>query len=462
MQATLMKHDSTVVNYSSADAISVDPTYGNGKFTCSMNNANRGATHAVKVVPSKIIVPNVFPNIKNGSNVITTSISTTTVSDIVVTESNKAVSLVLRYANYDANGVERGFGNYPIFTDVPFPLGSYTPQEYETAMYSLLTPLFSTHPEPLIRQMRVTLQYIEADTAFIFSLVGLPWVVNNLVSSTWASSPFAITTAYAIGVTFFGPGRSPNVTAYSNIYRPGVDGNIIPSLANSSSDITNGNANSINTLPEEYPLDVVSGFAETSNAVIPQGYYSASALLEKLNTLNTNILQWSYNTNGNGVFEVTIPNADGTNTIVMDISNDLADVLGLTLNPYTKIETNKLRFVIGQNTTSILQASQLPHMGTTPIVHVVAREAAMNNMTASDSREYDLIATIPMTNTPYGAYASYTAPDIYVDDIDYKSVRSLTKIDFEILDYKYNVVTIDPRFPVVVQLKAFHVDTNKM
>jgi hypothetical protein len=82
-------------------------------------------------------------------------------------------------------------------------------------------------------------------------------------------------------------------------------------------------------------------------------------------------------------------------------------------------------------------------------------------MVSSNSKEYDVLATVSMHDTPYGSYASYSARDVFIDDIDFRQPRAISRIDFELLDYKYQPLTIDRRFPVVIQLKVYHTDTVK-
>ena len=63
VSGALSKHDSSLVTFSSADAVNMDSKLEAGAFTCNLNNSNRGGTHAVKVVPNLIMIPNVIQNI---------------------------------------------------------------------------------------------------------------------------------------------------------------------------------------------------------------------------------------------------------------------------------------------------------------------------------------------------------------------------------------------------------------
>jgi hypothetical protein len=269
----IARHDSSLVTFSSSDAISVDAVYGNGKFSCQLNNVNRGATHAVKVLPTAVLVPNVFPNMK---------------------EEDVTVKL------YD----------------------------------------------------------------------GSTWNHNGSVS------------------------------------------------------------------------------------VLP-GHYDTDSIAAALSVVD--MITLSVSPSGRFLFTVS----PSMMADVIEITPGLANMLGLSNNEYT-IVGGKYRFacdVDGDSKT--VAAAMIPHLGTTPIVYVVARQIGNNNMVASDSKEYDVIATVSMHNAAYGAYASYVSSDVFVDDIDYRTARSINRVDFELLDHNYKPLTIDSRFPVIVQLKVYHVDTVK-
>lgn len=63
------RYDSVVVSYSSDDAVSIDPVYGNGKFECTNNNPN-SVTHARKLLPLRAHVPNSYNNVMEGQNTL--------------------------------------------------------------------------------------------------------------------------------------------------------------------------------------------------------------------------------------------------------------------------------------------------------------------------------------------------------------------------------------------------------
>ena len=44
-----------------------DPELGNGKFTVVINNANK-VNSCIKILPHRVSIPNIFPNVRAGSN----------------------------------------------------------------------------------------------------------------------------------------------------------------------------------------------------------------------------------------------------------------------------------------------------------------------------------------------------------------------------------------------------------
>lgn len=269
-QAVLSRQDSSLVTLSSDDAKEVDVTYGNGKFKCNLMNTNRGGTHAIKIVPNLVMVPNVFNNVYTGMNT--------------------------------GNVVVSGGSTTP-FT---VPVGFYTRDDF------------------------------------------IVW---------WNSL--------------------------------GHDHAVLDVLSNGHIRVTNP--------------------------------YLASC------TINMSLV--------------------------------MATMLGFTdrvLFPYNGTYVSITAFV---GYTRI--ASDLSHMGTTPIVYVTTRQFGINRMIASNNRDYNVIATVSMHDVPYGSYGVFRGQDIFMDDIEFRSPRSLDQVDVELLDSNYNTLTIDTRFEVILQLKVFHTDTTK-
>lgn len=260
----ITRHDSHLIVYSSADAAIIDPVYGNGRFSCLMPNVNRGGTHAIKVVPTRVMIPNVFPNI---------------------------------------------------------------------------TQLERFH----------------------------------------------------------------------------VSGTI---------------------------LDIQSGF------------YTISRVLEMLNSAFLGFVFSLDDTN-----RVRVVQADPNTTPgVIHFSSTIATMLGFTKNSRVN---DGFPFWAEREMDLPTVALDMPYFGTTPIVHVLAKKVANNNMLSSNGTEYSVLATVTMTPAEFGQYAVYNAPDIFLDDIDFRSPRSIGDVEFEIVDHAFNPLVIDPKFPVIVQLKVYHTDTKK-
>lgn len=269
-QPVLSRVDSGLVTLSSDDAKEVDATYGNGKFKCNLMNTNRGGTHAIKIIPNLVMVPNVFNNVYTDMNTGTVVVS--------------------------------GGGTTP-FT---IPVGFYTRDDF------------------------------------------IVW---------WNS------------------------------------------LGHSSA--------------------VLGVFL-------------------------------------NGCINVTNPNVPNC---TINMSLVMATMLGFTdrgLFPYNGTYVSITAW-LGNKPI----ASTLPRMGTTPVVYVTTRQFGINRMIASNNRDYNVIATVSMHDVPYGSYGVFRGQDIFMDDIEFRTPRSLDQVDIELLDSNYNTLTIDPRFEVIIQLKVFHTDTTK-
>jgi hypothetical protein len=280
----LTTHDSHVISFTSSDATSVDSVYGNAKFTCQMTNVNRGGTHAIKLVPSKILVPNVFFNVL--------------------------------------------------------------------------------------------------------------------------------------------PGKSQTV-----LKRPS---DVAPAL-------------SVNT------------------SVTP-GFYTVQRLLAVLNGIYSTYVIFSYDVVTERVEVKAIVDGNGDRSIT--VSKELALILGFSNWAVPSVVTGAHPVPADGKSVELSEgeisvAARSPSMGTTPIVHIIARKASTQNLLSSNSSEYSVLASVPMTGASYGQYATYTAPDIFVDDIDFRAERTLSNMDFELVDHRFEQLTIDPRFPVVIQLKVFHTDTKR-
>jgi hypothetical protein len=300
-QSVISRHDASLLTLNSEDATIVDTTYGNGKFTCQLKNANRGGTHAIKVVPNLVMVPNVFDNVTTGPGT-----------------PNRPISAPMN--------AFLGTGDFPW----SIPTGYYTQSQFVTE-FNKTTANFD---DPVRRAIKMSVSengfmqfFTTTGGAYTFEMTQL---MANMLGFTWGTQT----------------------------------GSVI-----------------------KLPTDHIYGM-----------------------TIQINVPNFDPNT----------PNFDGNVT-----------------------------------------ANVLPCMGTTPLVYVVTRQLAMNRMTASDSKEYNVIATVSMHDVPYGSYGVFRGGDIFMEDVEFRTPRALDQIDVELLDHKYRPLIVDTRYPVSIQLKVFHTDTVK-
>ena len=287
LQPVIARHDSSLVTLSSSDATTVDGTYGNGRFTCELKNANRGGTHAIKVVPNLVMVPNLFNNVYGSRN------------DFFM-------------STFQGGPTGGGF-------QWTMPQGHYTQNQF----------------------------------------------VSEFNKQTELENP-------------------------------------------------------------------------------------ASGRVIKMSVTDLGFMQF-YTTTG-GAYTV-------------EMKEEMANMLGFTAvtTHVTMMPPNINGFVVRVSVPAggVVIANAIPSMGTTPLVYVVARQVALNRMVASDSKEYNVIATVSLHDVPYGSYGVFRGTDLFMEDVEFRAPRALDQIDVELLDYKYNPLVIDPRYPVILQLKVFHTDTIK-
>jgi hypothetical protein len=267
----ITKHDSSLIVYNSADAIRVDSRYGNGDFTCRMSNVNRAGSHAIKLVPHKVLIPNVFNNVKDGANQIQTQ---------------------------------------------------------------------------------------------------------------------------------------------TNVFVPVAD------------------------------------------VLVTPGFYALAALLAKLNSSVGGIFGFTFDSSTSRIVLTNLHANE--HYLIVDVK--VAEMLGFSYTA-AMVSGSRVSFVV--NGAASIQAATVPYLGTSPIVHVIASKAAKSNLLSSNGTEYSVLASVDMTASGFGQYASYEAADLYLGDIDFRSPRDLSDIDFRITDANFETLAIDPRFHVIIQLKVFHTDTEK-
>jgi hypothetical protein len=189
----------------------------------------------------------------------------------------------------------------------------------------------------------------------------------------------------------------------------------------------------------------------SETGVLATGHYTIDYLLRRINLISTGgDLVFTYNVDTN---RVEVDNTTAS-SITLSVSTELAVRLGFVTVPSSSVTT--ISIPPGQ---TIVPSS--PYMGTTPVVHVLTKRLANANLLSSNNNEYNVLATVDMSGTKYGGYAVFNSFDIYLNDIDFRSPRTVTDVDFEVVDQQFNPLKIDPRFHVIVHLKVYHVDTRK-
>jgi hypothetical protein len=468
----IARHDSTLVTYSSNDAVAVDVEYGNGRFTCQLNNVNK-VTHVVKLTPTKVMVPNVFANVEPGSQISVYNQQFGVVGDIVVTE-NSPFTVIGYYDGYDSDSnFVSSFGYDVMFQDAIFPSGVYTPTEYANTFNSLVASNKRTSTDGdvvLVDQWNITLSYNPTNNQMTFSVGNMN---RAMTQETTFVGGTGVVQGYNIGIkvldsqqTGDGVFRGGNTQFYTTLGMPLTTGtSTLTAVRLVASGIENSDLVGGQTYVQNFGpvVTLVSSTVTTltNRGVVETGNYNITSLVSYLNALFAGVLITTFDVPTSRVAIEFVGARGGTGSgTSIGVSPKLASRLGFANDTHTVVG-GEVMLPVAINGIIFWVANQQPHLGTTPIVYIAAREAAQNNMVASDSNEYNIIATVPMHNVSYGQYACYSTPDIFIDDIDFRTPRCLSRIDFEVLDYMYQPLVIDPRFTVIIQLKVYHTDTAK-
>lgn len=99
------------------------------------------------------------------------------------------------------------------------------------------------------------------------------------------------------------------------------------------------------------------------------------------------------------------------------------------------------------------------NFGGATLAHIELHGISNGNQISSDGHKRDIIATVPLHNVPYGAYACYTGVDVFMGDIEFQSVVDMSNITVRILDHNFRVMYIPENYLVNIILKLFHVST---
>ena len=346
MQSTTMRHHSVLVEYNSQQATSKSPKYGNGQFTCTLNNTNN-LTHSIKVTPHKTIIPNVFNNVNEYNNYV----------EFVWFD---PVNNLPEPAGKQNKTVVTALGGQTL-GNMNIPIGFYTLQGVMTAFNDAYAA--ATFDAPLAA-MKGGLTAAIATSNTVDKKVSLSLSAGT-GGADWDPAPL-----------------------YSSL-SPGAD----------------------------------AGFAIRAS----RDFFE--------------LMGWT-----NMIYQ---KDAAGMCYIWLSWLN--APVL--TTYPWLNVNSQ-----ISANT----KITQIPRVGGEHVVHIAIGEAAPGNMVCSDSKSRDILLTCSMHDVPYGQFMAFEAKDLYVDDIDYKTVTNLHQAQISLLDHKFRVLTVPENYPVSIILKVFHNDTHTM
>ena len=88
-------------------------------------------------------------------------------------------------------------------------------------------------------------------------------------------------------------------------------------------------------------------------------------------------------------------------------------------------------------------------------VYVAVKGMCEGNLVSSDGNQYNILAIVDLTETPYGTYRGFEATDLQVDDISFLDNINIHSADIMILDSKFRPLHVPLNHHVTIILKAF-------
>ena len=487
----ITRHDSTIVTYSSDDAVNgPDPVYGAGSFTCIINNAHL-VSHAVKCVPVKVMIPNVIPNVRADQNTINVYTKALYVPQevVVMTDSTFDVTICF-FADTNPDSIRRVSttkGPGPL----TMPAGRYTP----TAYADKFNELFNANKQSgkYWNKLEVEMSYDTSTSVMSLVVTGFrknvlkewrPDIPPTIGCDNWgiliedgtldyANLPGDPVHTYTGDAGFYTQLGLPiidetlNVGNWSNV-RSIVNCHRQAEQPSSVEDLTPDLTDWATVIPFQNVFEIAITsvpnipFILMESVKVPQGRYIGETLADSVNSAST-LIRLTYDSDTTQ-FQFTLSNALSTNSqqemeLYVGVSKDIRDMMGIT-NIQTQTYEGVEVFRLGGKGESIT-SNTFVKMGGTPLVYVVSLECAPNNCMGSDGNRYNVLCSVPLHEASFGQYACYLAPDVFVDDVDYRTARSMSQATFHVLDHRFRPVYIDPRFPVTIKVKCYHKDTKK-
>ena len=90
-----------------------------------------------------------------------------------------------------------------------------------------------------------------------------------------------------------------------------------------------------------------------------------------------------------------------------------------------------------------------------PYVYVAIKDMCEGNLVSSDGSQYNILAVVELTNTPYGSYRGFDATDLKVDDVSFLDNINIHTADIMILDKRFRPLYVPLNHHVAIVLKAF-------
>ena len=88
-------------------------------------------------------------------------------------------------------------------------------------------------------------------------------------------------------------------------------------------------------------------------------------------------------------------------------------------------------------------------------VYVAIKDMCEGNLVSSDGSQYNILAVVDLSETPYGTYRGFEASDLKVDDVSFLDNINIQTANIMILDSRFRPLYVPLNNHITIILKAF-------
>ena len=190
-----------------------------------------------------------------------------------------------------------------------------------------------------------------------------------------------------------------------------------------------------------------TGFGD-SDWTVPIGQYTATGLVNALNSTTSSNFAFSLGADGHFVITNTIGAAIKTFT---NGANSILSTIGFTQPTVAALEYPP---------TNAVRAQEPPNLGGPTMLFLHSRTLAPGNMIHGDGRTYNVLETIDLSGVPYGGIAKKEVDAHDMNLVTFESPEELSAVECFFTDQRMRKLTLPSNSPVDIVLRVMHTEND--